>query len=93
LTKSMLSATQEKETKFYVKIYDIDKAPKVPKSVTQSLKGVASGKMMANMKREAIFCPVLNRERPFLECFACESFLRRFKGEVHCAGGPATLFE
>ena len=81
------------ETRFYVKIYEKEKAIKVPKSVTVSLKGVASGKMMGKMKKEAIFCPVLNRERPFLECFACESFIRRYRGEVHCAGGPATLFE
>jgi hypothetical protein len=76
------------EPKFFVKVYDLEKPSKVAKEVTESLKGVAGGKMMARMKKEAIFCPVLDRERPFLECFACPNFLRRVKGEVHCAGLP-----
>jgi hypothetical protein len=74
------------EARFFVKVYDLEKPAKVAKEVTDSLKGVAGGKMMARMKQEAIFCPVLNRERPFLECFACPNFLRRVRGEVHCAG-------
>ncbi|MCP8315516.1 MAG: hypothetical protein H3Z52_09930 [archaeon] len=67
-----------------------EKAFNVSKEVTASLKGVVSGKMMSRMKREAIQCPVIKEELPFLECFACESFIRRIKGEVHCAGlkGP-----
>ena len=81
------------DPKFVVKIYGKEKAARVPKSVTQSLKGVAGAKTMARMKKEAIYCPLLEKERPFLECFACESFIRRFKGDVHCAGIKATIFE
>jgi len=78
------------QTKYFVKILEREKAFKVPKEVTASLKGVVSGKMMNRMKHESVQCPVINEELSFLECFACESFLRRIKGEVHCAGlkGP-----
>jgi hypothetical protein len=77
-------------TKYFVQISEREKAFNVPKAVTASLKGVASGKMMSRMKHESIQCPMINEEISFLECFACESFLRRIKGEVHCAGlkGP-----
>lgn len=78
------------QPKFYVKVYELAKPAKVPKEVQESLKGVASGKMMTRMKKEAIFCPVLVCERPFLECFACPNFMRRFKGEVHCSGPSLT---
>tara|TARA_B100000949_G_C14107681_1_gene376951 strand:+ start:151 stop:417 length:267 start_codon:yes stop_codon:yes gene_type:complete len=88
-----MSEEPAKETKFTVKIYGIEKPRKVPKSVKQMLKGVASGKMMSRMKKEEIHCPVLEKERCFLECFACESFIRRVSGEVHCAGLKATIFD
>ena len=81
------------DTKFVVKIYGTEKAARIPKTVTQSLKGVAGAKTMARMRKEAIHCPLLERERPFLECFACESFNRRVMGEVHCAGIKATIFK
>ena len=71
-----------------MKVYELETPSKVTKEITDSLKGVASAKRIARMKKEAIFCPVLNRERPFLECFACPNYLRRVKGEVHCAGLP-----
>ncbi|MCP8309681.1 MAG: hypothetical protein H3Z53_11110 [archaeon] len=76
--------------KYFVKVLQKEKAFNVSKEVTASLKGVVSGKMMSRMKREAIQCPLIKEEIPFLECFACGSFLRRIKGEVHCAGlkGP-----
>lgn len=83
--------TEAPETKFLVKVYDLEQPAKVAKEITDSLKGAASGKTLARMKREAIFCPVLNRERPFLECFACPNFIRRVKGEVHCAGLPLAV--
>ncbi len=79
------------DAKFKVQIMQRDKPPKVPKEVTQALKGAASPKMMGRMKKEAIFCPVANEEKPFLWCFACKSFLRRVSGVVDCAGGPAEL--
>ncbi|MEM3437400.1 MAG: hypothetical protein QXP55_02535 [Nitrososphaerales archaeon] len=78
------------QPKYLVKVLQREKAFSVPKEVTASLKGVVSSKMMNRMKRELVQCPVIKEEVPFLECFACESFLRRIKGEVHCTGlkGP-----
>lgn len=70
-----------------VKVYDSPSPRKVPKVVTAELKGVASGKQMGRMKKEAVNCPVVNDEVNFLVCFACPSFIRRVKGEVDCAGG------
>jgi hypothetical protein len=79
------------DAKFKVQIMQKDKPLKVSKEVTDALKGVASPKTMGRMKKEAIFCPVANEEKPFLWCFACKSYIRRVKGVVDCAGGPAEL--
>lgn len=79
------------DAKFKVNIMEKDKPQKIPKEVTEALKGAASPKMMGRMKKEAIFCPVANEEKPFLWCFACKSFIRRVEGVVDCAGGPAEL--
>lgn len=76
------------DTRFVVKIYGKDKPARISKEIQASLKGVVSGKMIKKMKLEAVDCPVLKREAPFLECFICVNHIRRFKGEVHCAGNP-----
>ncbi len=78
------------ETKFKVDIYPAAKAKKVPKIVSEELKGAASGKAMARMKKESVNCPVVQKEVAFLVCFACPSFIRRVSGVVDCAGtqGP-----
>ena len=75
------------ETKFKVDIYPAAKAKKVPKVVSEELKGAASGKAISRMKKESVNCPVVKKEVAFLVCFACPSFLRRVKGVVDCAGG------
>ena len=82
------------ETKFKVKVYDYpegEKPKRVSKEVTESLKGVVSTKKIGKLKKQAIHCPVLNKERNFVECFSCKSFIRRVMGEVDCAGGSAEL--
>ena len=73
--------------KFKVKIYDSVKPKKVPKVVSEELKGAASAKAISRMKKESVECPVVGKEVAFLVCFACPSFLRRVIGEVDCAGG------
>lgn len=80
------------DAKFKVEIVQLEKPKRVPKVVGEQLKGVASGKMMSRFKKEAVNCPVLNKELAFLVCFACPSFLRRVSGVVDCAGreGPPT---
>ena len=75
------------ETKFKVDIYPAAKPKKVPKIVSGELKGAASGKAIARMKKESVNCPVVQQEVAFLVCFACPSFLRRVQGVVDCAGG------
>lgn len=75
------------DTKFKVQIYPSPKPKKVPKIVSDELKGAASAKAMSRMKKESVNCPVVNREVAFLVCFACPSFLRRVSGVVDCAGG------
>ena len=75
------------ETKFKVSIYPSAKPKKVPKAVSDELKGAASGKAIARMKKESVDCPVAQKEVAFLICFACPSFLRRVTGVVDCAGG------
>ncbi len=72
---------------FVVKVKEAVKPKRIPKDVTTQLKGVASGKAMARMKKENVDCPVVKDEVGFLICFACPSFVRRVMGEVHCAGG------
>jgi len=79
--------TVSAETKFKVNIYPSVKPKKVPKAVSEELKGTASGKSIARMKKESVDCPVVQKEVAFLVCFACPSFLRRVTGVVDCAGG------
>ncbi|MCL5672000.1 MAG: hypothetical protein JRM97_07860 [Nitrososphaerota archaeon] len=75
------------DTKYKVNIYPSPKPKKVPKAVSGELKGAASGKSIARMKKESVDCPVVKKEVAFLVCFACPSFLRRVIGTVDCAGG------
>jgi hypothetical protein len=74
------------DTKFVVKVYPSPKPKKVPKVVSQELKGSAGPKAIARMKKESVDCPMVKAEVAFLVCFACPSFIRRVTGEVHCAG-------
>ncbi|QQG49106.1 MAG: hypothetical protein HY247_01985 [archaeon] len=75
------------ETKFKVDIFPALKPKKVPKVVSEQLKGGASPKAISRMKKESVNCPVVKSEVAFLVCFACPSFLRRVSGVVDCAGG------
>jgi hypothetical protein len=75
-------------TKFVVDIFSPEKPPPTPKQYVDDLKGVASGKQIARMKKEAVACPVLNKTVSFVQCFACPNFIRRIKGKVDCRGAP-----
>ncbi|HEX4920854.1 MAG TPA: hypothetical protein VFV92_08950 [Candidatus Bathyarchaeia archaeon] len=74
--------------KFVVDIFNPEKPPMTPKQYVADLKGVASGKQIARMKKEAVACPVLGKTVSFVQCFACSNFLRRVKGKVDCKGLP-----
>ena len=75
------------ETKFKVNVYASPKPKKVPKVVSEELKGGASPKAISRMKKESVDCPVVKGEVAFLVCFVCPSFIRRVSGVVDCAGG------
>ncbi|MFP3283709.1 MAG: hypothetical protein RXP97_06580 [Nitrososphaeria archaeon] len=75
------------EPKYTVKVTVKDKPFRLPSGYTEQLKGMMSPKKVASLKKEAVMCPVIDSEVPFLVCFQCPSFLRRIKGVVHCAGG------
>jgi len=77
-------------TKYQVKVYAATTPRRVPKVVSEELKGGASPKMISKMKKESVDCPIVKKEIAFLVCFACPSFLRRVSGVVDCAGekGP-----
>jgi tryptophanyl-tRNA synthetase len=74
------------ESKYRVQVFISSKPKKVPKGVTEELKGALSKKMIARMKKESVSCPVVKKEVAFLVCFSCPSFLRRVKGIVDCLG-------
>jgi hypothetical protein len=74
------------DAKYTVDVKQVDKALKASKESLQSLKGVAGGKQIARMKKEAIDCPVMKKTICFVDCFPCPNFLRRVKGNVHCKG-------
>lgn len=74
--------------KFIVQVLVPEKPPPTPKQYVQDLKGVAGGKQIARMKKEAVDCPVLVKKVSFVQCFACPNFIRRVKGQVGCRGLP-----
>ena len=74
------------ETKFKVEVFPAPKPKRVPKIVSEELKGGASPKAISRMKKESVNCPVVEKEVAFLVCFACPSFIRRVSGVVDCAG-------
>ncbi len=76
------------DAKYAVQVFLPEKAPPTPKQYVQDLKGVAGGKQIARMKKEAVDCPVLIKKVSFVQCFACPNFIRRVKGQVGCRGLP-----
>ncbi|MEM2136555.1 MAG: hypothetical protein QXI93_01220 [Candidatus Methanomethylicia archaeon] len=76
------------EAKFIVDIKRLDKVQRVPQEVIEEIKGAIGGKMLSNMRKEIVQCPITNRETPFLICFSCKNFIRRIHGKVHCRGFP-----
>ena len=74
--------------KYAVEIMLPAKPPLTPKRYVQDLKGVAGGKQIARMKKEAVDCPVLVKTVSFVQCSACPNFIRRVKGKVDCRGLP-----
>lgn len=74
------------ETKYIVKVEQASKHMRPSKEALESLKGAIGAKLISKMKEEYVVCPLRGSSVPFIDCFACVSFIRRVKGEVHCAG-------
>ncbi len=74
------------DVKYYVEVKQAAKSMKPSKEALEILKNAVSGKMLSRMKKEYVDCPVVGSQVPFVDCFACVSFIRRVKGVVHCAG-------
>lgn len=72
--------------KYMVEVKKAEKPIRTRKEAVEAVKDAIGSKMMRKMKREYVDCPVAGKQVPFLECFACISFIRRIKGVVHCAG-------
>ena len=83
--------TEDAPPKFVVDIFTPEKPSPTPKQYVQELKGVAGGKQIARMKKEAVDCPVLEKTVSFVQCFACSNFVRRVKGKVDCRGLPLKI--
>jgi hypothetical protein len=81
------------DTKYLVEIVLLEKPLKYKKETLAGFKGVIGKKMISQMKRENILCPVLGNNVGFLFCYNCPSFLRRVRGVVHCAGGEGPKLE
>lgn len=77
--------------KFEVAVEKLDKALPLPRELSEQVKeslGSVSRKILSEMKKEAVQCPVLGRRVPFLQCYACKNFVRRVRGIVYCRGDP-----
>jgi len=74
------------EARYKVTVEVLDKPLKISKEKMSELEGVVKGGIMSRMKKEAVKCPVRGETISFVECFTCENFLRRVKGEVECRG-------
>uniref|UniRef100_A0A7C4BAK7 Uncharacterized protein n=1 Tax=Thermofilum pendens TaxID=2269 RepID=A0A7C4BAK7_THEPE len=75
--------------KFEVAVEKLDKALPLPRELSEQVKevlGNVSRKMLSEMRKEAVQCPVLGRQVPFLQCYVCKNFVRRVRGVVYCRG-------
>ena len=69
-----------------LEIQPLEKPARIPKEKLSELKGAASAKKIAKMKREGIVCSMSNEIVSFIICFSCDKFIRRVKGFVYCDG-------
>jgi len=75
--------------KYEIRIEKLEEPLPVSRELTKRVKeslGDVSRKVLSQMEREAVQCPVLGQRVPFLQCYVCENFVRRVKGVVHCRG-------
>ncbi len=72
-----------------VEVKKSQKSLKVPEEKLNELKGIGN-RLISSMKKEYVDCPVIKQQVPFIACYLCPSFIRRYKGVVYCKGdkGP-----
>ena len=73
-----------KEPKHIIKVQKAEKPLRIPKEVSEALKGALGGKLLN--RKEYVECPVKGERVPFPQCFLCKSFIRRVRGYVYCSG-------
>ncbi len=74
------------EPKFFVEVKTAETAYKADKKKLSQVKNVVRGKFIREVQKQYVYCPVFKREISFVDCFNCQNFLRRIKGQVHCRG-------
>ncbi len=74
------------EPKFYVEVKTAETPFKADKKKLGQVKNVVRGKFIKEVQKQYVNCPVFKRDISFVDCFNCQNFLRRIKGQVHCKG-------
>nr|WP_191118574.1 hypothetical protein [Infirmifilum uzonense] len=74
--------------KYEIPVKKLETAMSVDKELVEQLSKALSKKMISQMKKEAVDCPVLNKTVAFLQCYGCKNFVRRVRGIVYCRGNP-----
>ena len=75
--------------RYEVPVEKLGEPLRVSKELAEQVKealGSASRKVLSEMRREAVNCPVLGERVPFLQCYVCKNFVRRVRGVVYCKG-------
>ncbi len=79
---------ENRDYRYEVPVEQLPRAMRVPRELSEQLKGALSKKKISQMKKEAVYCPVLKKKVSFLQCFFCPNFVRRVRGIVYCKGEP-----
>ncbi len=74
------------EPKYFVEVKTAETAFKADKKKLSQVKNVVRGKFIKVVQTQYVNCPVFKRDISFVDCFNCQNFLRRVKGQVHCKG-------
>ncbi len=74
------------EPRFFVEVKTAETAFKADKNKLSQVKNVVRGKFIREVQKQYVNCPVFKKDISFVDCFNCENFLRRIKGQVHCKG-------
>ena len=74
------------EPRFFVEVKTANETFKADKRKLSQVKNVVRGKFIREVQKQYVSCPVFKRDIPFVDCFNCDNFLRRVKGQVHCKG-------